>query len=76
VQCIEIGGGKHGIKVGLSEGLLLNKYTVAPTWSDERALSTAYGHCRGRRDDPFHGYCSVNTLVECTRGGEAVADAG
>jgi hypothetical protein len=31
--------------------------------SDERALSTAYGHRRGRRDDPFHGYCSVNTLV-------------
>ncbi|CAL5002702.1 unnamed protein product [Urochloa decumbens] len=30
--------------------------------SDSRARSTAYGRCRGRHDDPFHGYCSVRTL--------------
>ncbi|CAO2210718.1 unnamed protein product [Urochloa humidicola] len=30
--------------------------------SDNRARSTAYGRCRGRHDDPFHGYCSVRTL--------------
>uniref|UniRef100_K3YLK6 Wall-associated receptor kinase galacturonan-binding domain-containing protein n=1 Tax=Setaria italica TaxID=4555 RepID=K3YLK6_SETIT len=30
--------------------------------TDTRALSTAYGRCRGRLDDPLHGYCSVRTL--------------
>ncbi|OEL30881.1 hypothetical protein BAE44_0008100 [Dichanthelium oligosanthes] len=30
--------------------------------SEQRTLSTAYGYCRGRLDDPFHGYCSVRSL--------------
>ncbi|CAO2187874.1 unnamed protein product [Urochloa humidicola] len=40
--------------------------------SDNRARSTAYGRCRGRHDDPFHGYCSVRTLeVEILPEGKA-----